>query len=71
MLMLMLLLLAFQSKYHGRVNYGVFYQEHYLGLYLHMGSRRGWIFDSMVIMMMLMKITTMIMMEMMEMTTIV
>ena len=55
----------------GRVNDGVFYQEHYLGLYLHMASRRGWIFDSMVIMMMLVKITTMIMMEMMEMTTIV
>ena len=44
----------------GRVNDGVFYQEHYLGLYLHMGSRRGWTFYSM-----------MIMMEMMTMITIV
>ena len=50
------------------VNDNAFCQEHYLSLYLHLGSRRGWVFDSMMMMMMTMRMTMMIMIMAMLMT---
>ena len=52
MKMLMLMRMLNEHCSCSCVSDNAFYQEHYLSLYMHVGSRRGWIFYSMVMMMM-------------------